>query len=133
MFISLFNGELNPYLKHRTLNVSPKHPKANMEFVLNSRAIVQIDVLLLNKLSYWSKRAFNALRIGIYFSDNDAYKVRYAAYFTNICQTKAVSYEISDLAGTIEGVNMTFPPVPKLRLPSLASDLYKHSFLPAPL
>lgn len=84
-----------------------------MEFVLNSRARVQIDVLLLNKLSYWSKRAFNAIRIGIYFSDNDAYKVRYAAYFTYICQTKVVSHENSDLAGTIEGVNMTFPPVPK--------------------
>lgn len=49
-----------------------------------------------------------------------------------LCQTKAVSHENSDLAGTIEGVNMTFPPVPKQRLPSIASDLYKHSSFPAP-
>ncbi len=44
----------------------------------------------------------------------------------NICQTKAVSHVNSDLAETIEGVNMTFPPVPKQRLPLV--DL--QAFLP---
>ncbi len=83
-----------------------------MEFVLNSRAIVQVIwCVVIKQISHWCKRAFSVMLYTLtYISQTSV---------ANICQTKAVSHVNSDLAETIEGVNMTFPPVPKQRLPSV--------------
>lgn len=56
-------------------------------------------------------------------------------YLANICLTKEDSHFNTDLTETIEGVNMTFPPVPKQRLGLPQSNILPKAlwmFIPTP-
>lgn len=102
-FIMLFNGELNLISNTEPWTCHPRTQKPTWSKV--------IWHVIIKQISHWSKRAFSVM----------LYTLTYICQTSvaNICQTKAVSHVNADLGETIEGVNMTFPPVPKQRLPSV--------------